>query len=600
MFRNKKLIWQIFPSFLLITLISLGVVTWYSSIFFKNFFLENVEKDLTIRLKLAKRELSKHIITSTDKTIIEKENFIALNNVLKEISTQVDTRFTIILSSGKVIADSGADIKEFENHKNRPEIQHALIGEKGISVRFSSTLNTNMMYIALPVLKDNKNLAVIRASLSISSIDNKIKSIQKKIFLALAITIMIAAGVSLYVSRRITRPLEEMKSGALNFANGNLQQRLSVPDSEELGELALTMNNMATNLDDKIKAVQNRKTELETIYSSMEEGVIAINNDERIITINKAGAKIFDFPLSMLEKRNIFEISRNITLQDFFKKALATHEPVEEILTVNKTKEYILNIHSSALYDAHNNRLGTLIIFHDITRIKLLENMHKDFAANVSHELKTPLTAIRGFVETLQNMDTEQAHSKNIDFLQIIEKNAIRMTAIIDDLLSLSQLERMENDDKEFKLHDLVIVIDRGINECRTITKQKQITIKKNCPDKLMAAIDPLLIEQTIINLIDNAIKYSQNNSEVIITAKEDEECAIIKVKDSGTGIQKEHFSKIFNRFYRVDKARSRNTGGTGLGLAIVKHIAMYHNGSANVTSSEGKGSTFEIKFPIN
>ena len=595
MFKTKKLIWQIFPSFLIITVVSLTIVTWYSSAFFKTFFLENIEKDLTIRLNLAERELSKLITTSLNETQINN-----INALLKNISTQADARFTIVQVTGRVIGDSSADITKLENHSSRPEIYLALKGEKGVSIRYSDTLNKNMMYIALPILKENKIVAVIRASLSISTIDKKIKSMQKHIFLALALTLIIAAGVSLYVSRRITRPLEKMKIGAQNFAKGNLQKRLPVPDSEELGELASTMNNMAANLDDKIRTVQNRSLELEAIHSSMEEGVIAIDKNEKIITINKAAASIFNFPISALEQKNIYEVSRDINLQQFIKKAISTDKPVEKILTIHKNKKHVLNIHSTVLYDLNNNRMGTLIIFHDITRIKLLETMHKDFAANVSHELKTPLTAIKGFVETLQNMDDDQDSEKKIEFLTIIEKNVTRMAAIINDLLSLSQLERMQNNDMDFKSYNIIPIIDRAISECQNISDQKQIAINKNYPDMLMAEVDPFLIEQLIINLIDNAVKYSREKTNISISALENNKHAIIKIKDSGLGIKKEELSKIFNRFYRVDKARSRNTGGTGLGLAIVKHIARYHNGSANVTSTLGKGSTFEISLPLN
>jgi two-component system phosphate regulon sensor histidine kinase PhoR len=595
MFKTKKLIWQIFPSFLIITVISLTIVTWYSSVFFKNFFLENIEKDLTVRLKLATRELSKHIATPFDKEQIKR-----LNDLVTKISSQSDTRFTIILTTGKVIGDSGADITKLENHKNRPEIHIALKGERGVSIRYSDTLKKNMMYIALPVYKNDKISAVIRASLSISTIDNKIAVIQKNIFIVLALTLIAAAGISLYVSRRITRPIEKMKQGAQKFANGNLQQRLAVPDSEELGELASTMNNMAANLNDKINIVENRKTELEAIYSSMEEGMIAIDKNEKIITVNEAATKIFDFPISVLKHKNIYEISRDLGLQKFIKKALSTHKPVNKVLIFNKEKEIILNIHSTALHDTQNNRMGTLIIFHDITKIKLLENMQKDFAANVSHELKTPLTAIMGFVETLLDMRPDHCSDESSEFLKIIEKNASRMTSIINDLLSLAQIEIMQNNDMAFKTYDIIPIIDKSISECQSLSRQKKIIIKTTLPENLKAPVDPFLIEQAFINLIDNAIKYSQEKTEISINAFKNDEHAVIEIKDSGSGIKKEHLSKIFNRFYRVDKARSRNTGGTGLGLAIVKHIAMYHNGKASVTSIEGQGSTFAISLSLN
>jgi two-component system, OmpR family, phosphate regulon sensor histidine kinase PhoR len=599
MFKTKKLIWQIFPSFLIITIISLAIVTWYSSNSFKTFFLENVEKDLTIRLHLAERELSELIVTPANKK--QTKN---LNKLIKEIGAETDTRYTVIQTTGEVIGDSNADIANLENHKNRPEIHLALNGTKGISIRHSDTLKKNMMYIALPVFKQNRIIAVIRASLSISTIDKKIKSIQHQILLALAITLVIAAGISLYVSRRIALPIEEMKHGAQKFANGDLQQRLAVPTSEELGELASTMNNMAANLNDKINAVENRKTELEAIYSSMQEGLIAIDKNEKIITINNAAANIFNFPITAIEQKNIYEVSRNVSLQHFIKKALSADQPVETILTLNKEQEIILNIHSTALHDTQNERMGTLIIFHDITKIKMFENMHKDFAANVSHELKTPLTAIKGFVETLldtnPDINPDINPDENAKFLKIIENNVNRMAAIINDLLSLSQLEIKQNTDTSFKPYDIVKIIDKAVIECHDLSDQKKILIRKNNSDTLMAPVDPVLIEQTMINLIDNAIKYSREETEISINAFREDKDILIEVKDSGVGIKKEYLAKIFNRFYRVDKARSRDTGGTGLGLAIVKHIVRYHKGSTNVVSVPGKGSTFEIRLPVS
>ena len=331
----------------------------------------------------------------------------------------------------------------------------------------------------------------------------------------------------------------------------------------------------------------------------MKEGLIAIDKNEKIITINKAAANIFNFSISEIEQKNIYEVSRNIDLQHFIKKALSTDKPIDEILTLNKEKEIILNIHSTAMHDTQNDRMGTLIMFHDITKIKMFENMHKEFAANVSHELKTPLTAIKGFVETLQDMKSDPDSKENTKFLQIIEKNVNRMTAIVNDLLSLSQLEIIQNDDKIFRQCDVVKIIDKAIIQCQDLSDQKKITINKKCPDILMAPVDPVLIEQTLINLIDNAIKYSHEKTEISIHAFKDNENILLEIKDSGVGIKKEHLSKIFNRFYRADKARSRETGGTGLGLAIVKHIVMYHNGSTNVTSTPGKGSAFEIRLPL-
>ena len=359
------------------------------------------------------------------------------------------------------------------------------------------------------------------------------------------------------------------------------------------------MNQMAENLDEKIKAFKNRSMELEAVHASMQEGVIAIDKDERIITVNKTAATIFDFPASKLKTRYILEIARNVDFQKFIQSALATHEPVEADIVIPRNEDLILNIHSTALYDTANKRMGTLIIFHDITRIRRLEKMHKDFAANVSHELKTPLTTIKGFIETLQEMleknDTKECGS----FLKIIEKNVNRMVDLVNDLLALSRLERLQGAEILFENHHLSTLIQGAVNSCQANIRAKNIIVNIDCPEDLHAMVDPILMEQAIINLVDNAVKYSSENRPIAIIVTKNDLFIDIVVKDNGKGMDKEHLSKIFNRFYRADKSRSRHEGGTGLGLAIVKHIVQYHNGKIDIQSTKDKGSSFKISIPV-
>ncbi|MBU2631300.1 MAG: HAMP domain-containing protein, partial [Proteobacteria bacterium] len=517
----------------------------------------------------------------------------------KDIGEKTDTRVTVILPSGVVVGDSFGDTAAMENHMKRPEIMEALKRKKGVSIRYSATLDKNMMYIAIPVMDDKTVMAVIRTSVSISTIDNGIKSVRNNILLALVFIIFIAGIVSLYVTRRITHPVELMKNGALQFAKGNLSARLAVPDSEELSDLAVTMNQMAQNLDEKIKAFRNRSMELEAVHSSMQEGVIAIDKHERIITINTAAAKIFDFAAPELKGRYILEVARNIEFQKFIQQALATPEPVEADIVIKRNEDLILNIHSTALYETAERRMGTLIIFHDITRIRRLERMHKDFAANVSHELKTPLTTIKGFIETLQEMMADKDTRQGEKFLRIIEKNVNRMVELINDLLALSRLERLQGTDILFENQHVSTLIQGAVSSCNAGIKAKNITISIDCPQDLTAMVDPILMEQAVFNLVDNAVKYSRENTSIDIIASQQGRFIDIAVKDNGRGIDKEHLPKIFNRFYRVDKARSRHEGGTGLGLAIVKHITQYHHGKIDVQSRKDKGSLFKISIPL-
>lgn len=600
---KKKLIWQIFPSFLIITLLSLTAVTLYSTSYFKKIFLENSEAELIIRTKILQDKFIDTLKSNFDQTakpnLMAKPDLMAkIDEQCKKIGKDTNIRVTVILPSGLVVGDSFGDIQTMENHMKRPEISQALKRQKGVSIRYSATLDKNMMYVALPVIDDNTTIAVVRTAVSISAIDREIKTIRNNILLALVLTTLAAAIASLYVTRRITRPIEEMKKGAAQFANGNLNARLAEPSSEELSELAITMNRMAENLDEKITEFKNRSMELEAVHSSMQEGVIAIDKDERIITVNLAAARIFDFPPVQLKARYILEVARNVEFQSFIQQALATHEPVEDDIVIKKGEDLILNIHSTALYDLNSVRIGTLIIFHDITRIRRLEIMHKDFAANVSHELKTPLTTIKGFIETLQEMMVSKNTEQTEHFLKIIDKNVNRMINLINDLLALSKLERMEGTDIRYERQPLLSLIQAAVHTCQFGIREKQIDLSIDCPEDLIVKVDPVLMEQAIINLVDNAVKYSPKLSCVTIRATLRYHRIEMVIQDQGRGIDQEHLSKIFNRFYRVDKARSRHEGGTGLGLAIVKHIIHYHKGTISVESVKDQGTSFKISLP--
>ena len=590
--KRPKLIWQIFPSFLFIILGALVAVTWYSNQHFKHFFIENSEKELTIQARLLQHKFT-GILTS------DPEQINHVDALCKRIKQNVKTRVTIVLPSGRVVGDSTGRIETMESHKSRPEIQRALAGAKGVSIRYSDTLDQKMMYIALPLFKKNNQVqAVVRTAVSVSTIDASIQSVHNKTLVAMLLTVLAAAAVSLYVSRRISRPVEEMTRGAQAFAQGNLTNHLKVPDTEEFSQLARAMNSMAQSLDERIEDAINRRRELEAVHASMKEGVIAIDNNEKIITINKAAEKIFDFSAPNLAHRNILEVSRNFELQNFIQRALSTHEPVKADIRVVREEEHILNIHSTALWDTGENRMGTLIIFHDITRIRRLEELHKAFAANVSHELKTPLTSIKGFIETLQETVVNNHTDQALNFMGIIDKNVHRMIDLINDLLALSRLERLEGTKLQCENQPLVAMVESAVNILGPHWKKKNMEIQVECREDIQVLADPILLEQALVNLVDNAIKYSPGKGKIRIEARTLPTGTEISIQDWGTGIAHEHLPKIFNRFYRVDKARSRQEGGTGLGLAIVKHIVQYHMGRIEVQSDRGKGTRFTIHIP--
>jgi two-component system phosphate regulon sensor histidine kinase PhoR len=461
------------------------------------------------------------------------------------------------------------------------------------------TLQKRMMYVAVGLENKDKLIAVVRAALPVTAIDQALKSIQIRIGLGGLFIALLAAGISLFVSQRISRPIEKLKKGADFFAQGNLSYRMPGTDLVEIDSLIEALNQMAVQLEDRLNTIVRQKNELTAVLSSMAEGVIAVDMDERIISINKAGAKFFeDLPQNLLN-RSIPEAIRNPDLQKFVDRALSSKENLEEDITLYQRGERILNIHNTPLEDAAGQRRGILVVMNDVTHLRKLENIRKDFAGNVSHELKTPLTAIKGYVETLRTgEDVDPKETQH--FLSIIEKHVDRLTAIIENLMKLSKIER-QDETSEIRLEDSAVksVILQAIQTCREKMATKNITVDLVCPEDISVSLDARLMIQALVNILDNAINYSCEKSDIKISATLKDQELRISVQDYGIGIPKEHLSRLFERFYRVDKARSRELGGTGLGLAIVKHIAHAHGGRVSVESAPGKGSTFSLFLPV-
>ncbi len=587
--KKKRLIYQLYPSYLLIILISLTGVSWYASNAMRSFFFAQTAEVLETRANLLENRIIEHLVPLNAKSI---------DLTCKELGMVSTTRITVVLPSGKVIGDSEEDPRSMDNHANRKEVRAAIGGNIGNSTRFSRTLQQKMMYVAVPLVKDNKILGVLRTSIPVTSIDNTLKSIQRKIVLGGLLIALFAAIISLLVARRISKPLEEMKKSADRFAEGNLTHRLPVPDTEEMEALGKAMNQMAAQLDSRIKTAIRQKNELETVLSSMLEGVIAVDMDERIISINQVAAMLFNGEPEKLKEQSIQEAIRVSELQRFVKRALLSVESIEDDIVLNHNEERILNIHSSPLQGAGKKRIGILVVINDVTRLRRLENVRRDFVANVSHEIKTPLTAIKGFVETLHDGTVEKP--EDIErFFGIIIKHINRLDAIVEDLLTLSRIEQ-EDTRKEIKFETGTIkdILETAIQVCQAKADKKNIHIEPVCDKEITAKIDPALLDQAIVNILDNAIKYSEKGSSVYVECSSMEKEIIISIKDQGIGIAKKHLPRLFERFYRVDKARSREIGGTGLGLAIAKHIVQTHGGKISVESTPEQGSIFQIYLP--
>lgn len=587
--RNYPLFLKLFIPFLLIVLIPLLAFSWYAGYSMRRFYLEQTAINLESRANLLKEQVMHYLPAGDDKNI---------DLLCKRAGKSSGTRITVIHISGKILGDSEKNPDEMENHSDRPEIVKAVAGERGVFTRYSDTLHEPMMYLAVLLIENQKPAGVLRTSVSISAIDKQLGIIQKRTSIGALVIALLAVCASLIFSRHISSPLEKIREGAGRFAEGDLAYRLPVFASAETELLAKTMNDMAANLDERMQTIIRQRNELEAVLSSMNEGVIAISMEEKIISVNQSAARMFHIESSGLLNRSIQETVRNPDFQRFVRISILDENIHEEDIFFHLKEESLLNTRSAPLKNAAGERIGVLIILNDVTRLRRLENMRRDFAANVSHEIKTPLTAIKGFTETLKagalNHPEEAAR-----FVEIIENHTNRLIAIIEDLMKLSIIEQ-SSDNKTIMLQDCRVlpVISEAIKICLPKADEKGIQILCACDEALTAKLNAALIEQAFVNLLDNAVKYSESGSIIEIEAtKRNSEIAIV-FQDHGIGIGQEHLSRLFERFYRVDASRSRKLGGTGLGLALVKHIVIANSGNITVESSPGKGSRFVIHLP--
>ena len=598
--RNRPLFLQLLYFVLPIYIIGWGIQYYFIGPFIERFYLDEAREHLTSKA---------HLIQSGIDT--KREN-VSLQDFVKKSSSLSEIRITILDTNGVVLADSEENPGSMENHRGvnkREEIEVAIKKGIGNSQRYSTTINEDMLYVAILASVENSNI-IIRTSESMQSLNTSINKARKRIVLISIIILIVIIPIVIITSRLITRPLFLIGKAAKKISKGDMMDPIPISQksffsgTEEISSITVALNDMAKELDKKIATITKEKNEQKNILNyiniiqySMSEGLIAVDLENKISTINKAASSYLNIDRKKDIGKQYDKKIKNKAIKKIIKSILKKQRPITKEIRIGQMKKMFFTVNGKVLKDQKLKPVGCLIVMTDVTRLKQLEAMRRVFVANVSHELKTPITSIGGYIETAQK--DISLETKN-EFLEKAINQNNRLNSIIDDLLRLSRIEAIEDEDAfTLSTQKLLPIIEGSVEDIRENIKKYGIKVVIECSKDIYAKIDSQLMREALINLLENAIKYGVDNSTVIISVKRKSNKILIDIENKGEVIPEKERDRIFNRFYRVDKSRSKKTGGTGLGLAIVKHISIVHNGTIEVHKSDGNTTVFRLTLPV-
>lgn len=585
---------KIFLNIAFVLLLGVLICGFLSAGIVKENLISSIEESLTAESGIISELAGERLVSGSG----------GIDDYMDKIKQITKARITIVDTKGNVIIDTEKDSSTMENHSGRQEIKAALEGNTGKSVRYSSTLKVDFIYIARPIIYNGSVIGAVRLSKPLYEINILLKRLYINVFVAAIAGILAASLLGYKMAYNITKPIKEITYTASRIAGGRFDNHVNIQARDEIGILANSINDMASKLDDTFTSLQDKNTMLEAIMSSVVNGIIAIDSTERVLFMNTVAERLLNIKERDTAGKHLLQVIRNNSLDNYLKRVLHNKEFSDAEITIDDGKERVLKLYSNPIRQTGKSDIeGIIITIQDITELRKLENMRTEFVANVSHELKTPLTSIKGFAETLKTggIDDKQDAAR---FLSIIEDEADRLTRLINDIMFLSEIEQKKAMTVKNKIK-VEKVIGEVLSMLKSQGEKKNIELLADIPEELKNLTgDTDKFKQMLINLVDNAIKYTPENGKVWVEAYNSTDGAgrdrlVIKVRDNGIGIPKQHIPRLFERFYRVDKARSRKEGGTGLGLAIVKHIVILFNGEIEVQSEVGKGTQFTITLPV-
>ena len=576
--------WKITILFITVIMVCMGAMGFYLVHFVQNNQTNNLRTSLSNEAR----------ITAVTSQPFFPSSTAALDGLAKQLGTEINARVTIIAADGTVLGDSTENPATMGNHSNRPEIIAALATGYGEIVRYSTTLNEQMMYAAVAIKNKDQVVGVARVALAISTVQNSVNHLTIVIIIAVILTIVITGSATWLIVRITTRQIREVTRASRKIAAGDFTQNISVHSRDEAGELGKAFNEMAANIRKLIENISTEQSKLDTVLSNMADGVIVTDKDGNISLTNRTAEKLFNFQGETVITKTIIEATHDHEIANLAQRCLAIGEQLNGQIELTPSGKYLRVI---AIPITGKVLSGCLLLLQDLTEVRNLQTMRQELVGNISHDLRTPLAGIKIMVETLHDGAIDDKKVA-IDFLTRIENEVDKLTQMVSELTELSRIEAgsVELKKEAVNLNELV---DEAIIQLSPLANKQNITLNTVLSKTLPSAKgDRDRISQTITNLIHNAIKFNRTSGNVTITTASDDKAITVKVIDTGIGIPKANLPHVFERFYKADKSRANS--GSGLGLAIAKHTIEAHGGIIWAQSEEGKGSTFSFTIPIN
>lgn len=569
----------------LITLLVMSGLGWTIAKLYENYYLHNLTSRLEKEANLAA-------------VIFEEQGFTEENiyRLTADLSKSLDVRVTVISNNGTVLDDSHANIDSMENHYMRPEIEAIVSGEIGSSIRYSETLGEEMLYYAVPI---GDNIGFVRLGLSTTTLTEMNKRVWTILFASFSFAFFVIVFITVRVARQMVGPIEKVTAVANELAKGNYRARTSEDRNDEIGQLTRAMNMLAFQLDRMTKNYEAQQEQMATLIENMGSGLLLIDTRGDIVLVNQSCRDIFHFKTNEYVGLPYYNVVKEKEMVKFIQSVFMTEIKQRKQVQFSEELHFKhFDLYGAPILNKKGKLTGIVIVLHEITELKKLEQIRKDFVANVSHELKTPVTSIKGFAETLLDGAMEEPSLRS-KFLQIIYKESKRLQYLVQDLLELSKIEH-QYFTLDWQKTDITEIVQEVSELLGDKAKEKNIQLRSEVIGDSIVEADRQRLKQIIINLVENAVTYTPSGGEIQMIVNGMEDDVQIKIKDSGVGINEKDVPRIFERFYRVDRARARQSGGTGLGLAIVKHLVEAHHGKIEVESKIGKGTVFTITLNRN